>query len=123
MAEQYERERQLVAELRAKITQADGNRALAAFRSVLAAVGADAETASLARLKLEAWDITGFDEEHQLTEQESLAAKAWDTAVEAARIELCDKAPFVSAEAFGLVDFLGVDRGDLPTFPMVRRVG
>lgn len=40
---------------------------------------------------------------------------------DAARIELCGKAPFVSSEAFGLVDFLGADCGDLPTFPTVRR--
>lgn len=123
MAEQYAHERQLVAELRAKITQAHGNRALAAFRGVLNAAGVDADSAAQARLKLEAWDVTGFNDEHQLTEQESLAAKAWDSAVDAARIELCNKEPFVSVEAFGLVDFLGIDRGDLPTFPMVRRVG
>lgn len=122
MTEQYAHERQLVAELRAKITQADGNRALAAFRKVLEDAGADADGASLARQKLEAWDITGLDETHQLTEAEVRAARAWDEAVDAARIELCGKAPFVSAEAFGLVDFLGADRGDLPTFPMVRRV-
>ncbi len=42
MAEQYTLERHLVAELLAKITQADGDRALAAFRKVLADAGADA---------------------------------------------------------------------------------
>ena len=34
---------------------------------------------------------------------------AWREAVEAGRVELCDKAPFVSEEAFGLNDFLGRD--------------
>lgn len=58
-----------------------------------------------------------------LTADEGSAARAWDEAVDAARVELCGKAPFVTAEAFGLIDFLGVDRGDLPVFPIIRRVG
>lgn len=122
MAEQCERERQLVAELRAKITQADEERALAAFRKPLVGAGTDVEAASMARLKLEAWDTGGFDEADRPTADEGSAARAWDEAVDAARVELCGKSPFVTAEAFGLIDFLGVDRGDLPVFPMIRRV-
>jgi hypothetical protein len=122
MAEQYERERQLVAELRAKITQVDGTRALAAFNRVIEASGFDVFAASGAQFRLEAWDDAGFHDGDEHDPPEG-AAEAWRNAIEAARAELCDKAPFVSAEAFGLVDFLGVGRGDLPTFPMVRRVG
>lgn len=123
MAEQYAHERQLVAELRAKITQVDGNRALAAFNRVLDAAGVDAMVASGAQFRVEMSDDGGSIGGDEFEAPEG-AAEAWRNAIEAARVELCDKAPFVSSEAFGLVDFLGIDRGDLPTFPMVvRRVG
>ena len=122
MADPYAYERQLVAELRSKITQADRARALGAFTRVLDDAGFDAWAASDAQLKLEAWDIAGFPDGDDYDATPGAAA-AWRDAVESARVELCDKAPFVSAEAFGLVDFLGGDRGDLPTFQLLPRGG
>ena len=97
------------SELRAKVRYADCERALAAFTQVLDAAGIDAWTAAHAQFKLEAWDDCGFPEDRGLSEDEGQAAAAWRDAIEAGRVELCDKAPFVSEEAFGLVDFLGRD--------------
>jgi hypothetical protein len=99
----------LHSELRAKVRYADGERALAAFTQVLDAAGLDAWTAAHAQFKLESWDDSGFPEDGGLSEVEGRAASAWRDAIEAGRVELCDKAPFVSEEAFGLVDFLGRD--------------
>lgn len=120
MTEPYAHERQLLAELQAKITPADRARALGAFTRVLDDAGFNAWTASDAALQLEAWDIAGFPEDGKPAAPPGAAA-AWRDAVEAARVELCDKAPFVSAEAFGLVNFLGGDHGDLPAFRMLPR--
>ncbi len=55
------------------------------------------------------WDDCGFPEGEGPSEAEGKAATVWRDAVEAGRVELCNKAPFVSEEAFGLVDFLGRD--------------
>lgn len=110
----------LHSELRAKIGYADCERALTAFTQVLDAGGIDAWTASHAQFKLECWDDGGFPEDGGLSEQEGKAATVWCDAVEAGRVELCDKAPFVSDEAFGLVDFLGRDSKQTfaPVFPL-----
>ncbi len=99
----------LHSELLAKVRYADCERALTAFTHVLDAVGIDAWTAAHAQFKLESWDDRGFPEGEGLSEAEGTAATAWRDAVEAGRVELCDKAPFVSEESFGLVDFLGRD--------------
>jgi hypothetical protein len=107
----------LLSELRAKIQYADCERALAAFTRVLDAAGADPWTAARAQFKLESWDGRGFPQGEGLDQTEHNAATAWRDAVQAARVELCDKAPFVSAEAFGLVDFLGRDPAE--TFEQV----
>ena len=109
MAADLQHRQTLHSELRAKVRYADCERALAAFTQVLAAAGIDAWTASHAQFKLEAWDDCGFPKGGGLSEAEGMAATAWRDAVEAGRVELCDKAPFVSEEAFGLVDFLGRD--------------
>ena len=108
--EAHRRHRQgLHSELRAKVRYADCERALMAFRQVLDAAGVDAWTAAHAQFKLESWDDCGFPEGEGPSEAEGQAAAAWREAVEAGRVELCEKAPFVSEEAFGLVDFLGRD--------------
>ena len=107
MAADRQHRQTLHSELRAKVRYADCERALAAFTQVLDAAGIDAWAAAHAQFKLEAWDDCGFPEGEGLSEAEGMAATAWRDAVEAGRVELCDKAPFVSEEAFGLVDFLG----------------
>ena len=99
----------LHSELRTKIRSADRERALKAFTQVLDAAGIDAWTAAHARFKLESWDDRGFPEDGGLSQEEGRAATVWREAIEAGRVELCDKAPFVSDAAFGLVDFLGRD--------------
>ena len=99
----------LHSELRAKVRYADCERALAAFNEVLDAASIDAWTAAHAQFKLESWDDCGFPEDRGLSKDEGQAAAVWREAIEAGRVELCDKAPFVSEEAFGLVDFLGRD--------------
>ena len=76
---------------------------------VLTDAGADPQTAAQAQFKLEHWDDCGFPEGKGLDETQHKAANAWRAAVQAGRVELCDKAPFVSSEAFELVDFLGRD--------------
>ena len=97
-------------ELCTKVRYADCERALAAFTQVLDAAGIDAWTAAHAQFKLESWDDCGFLQgEEGFTKAEGRAAAVSREAVEAGRVELCDKAPFVSEEAFGLVDFLGRD--------------
>ena len=107
MAADRQHRQTLHSELRAKVRYADCERALAAFTQVLDAAGLDAWTAAHAQFKLESWDDCGFPEGEGLSEAEGNAAAAWREAIEAGRVELCDKAPFVSEEAFGLVDFLG----------------
>lgn len=102
----------LHSELRAKVRYADCERALAAFTQVIDAAGIDSWAAAHAQFKLEAWDDCGFPEDGGLSADEGRAAVVWREAVEAGRIELCDKAPFVSEEAFGLVDFLGRDTAE-----------
>ena len=76
---------------------------------MLDAAGIDGWAAAHAQFKLESWDDCGFPEDRRLSEDEGQAASVWREAIEAGRVELCDKAPFVSEEAFGLVDFLGRD--------------
>ena len=112
MAADRQHRQTLHSELRAKVRYADCERALTAFTQVLDAAGIDAWTAAHAQFKLESWDDCGFPESGGLSEDEGQAAAVWREAVEAGRIELCDKAPFVSEEAFGLVDFLGRDAAD-----------
>ena len=97
----------LHSELRAKVRYADCERALKAFTQVLDAAGLDAWTAAHAQFKMESWDDRGFPEDGGLSESESKVAAVWREAIEAGRVELCDKAPFVTEDAFGLVDFLG----------------
>jgi len=109
MEAQRQRLQRLHEELRAKVRYADCERALAAFTQVLEAARVDAWTGARAQFKLERWDDCGFPDGGGLTDEEDRAAAAWRNAVEAGRIELCDKAPFVTEEAFGLVDFLGRD--------------
>lgn len=55
------------------------------------------------------------------TTDEGRADQAWREAVEAGRVERCDKAPFVSSATFALVDFLGRDAADTfePAFPLL----
>ena len=65
--------------------------------------------AAHAQFKLGSWDDAGFPDDEGLTEDEGRAAVAWRKAIEAGRVELCDRASFVSEAAFGLVDFLGRD--------------
>ena len=96
----------LHSELRAKVRYADCERALTAFTQVLKAAGLDAWTAAHAQFKLESWDDSGFLEDGSLSADERQAAAVWREAIEAGRVELCDKAPLVSEETFGLVDFL-----------------
>lgn len=96
-------------ELRAKVRYEDCERALAAFNKVLAVAGVNAWDAAHAQFKLESWDDLGFPDGQVPTDEELRVADAWRKAVEAGRVELCDKAPFVSEAAFGLVDFLGRD--------------
>ena len=79
---------------------------------MLDAAGVDEQTASQVQFNLECRDDRGFPERKGLDEVQKMVAKAWRDALEAGRIELCDKAPFVSSEAFGLVDFLGRDTTD-----------
>lgn len=106
-------------ELQTKIRDSDRERALCAFHQVLDTAGVTAWNASSAQLKLEAWDIAGFPEDDFiLTPEEGRAAVAWGEAVEAGRVELCVKAPFVSEEAFGLVDFLGREWGGDDVFSL-----
>ena len=112
MAADRQHRQTLHSELRAKVRYADCERALTAFTQVLDAAGIDARTAAHAQFKLESWDDCGFPESGGLSEDEGQAAAVWREAVEAGRIELCDKAPFVSEEAFGLVDFLGSDAAE-----------
>ena len=109
MAAHRQHRQALHSELRTKVCYADCERALAAFTQVLDAAGTDAWTAAHAQFKLESWDDCGFPEGEGLSEVEGQAAATWREAIEAGRVELCDKAPFVSEEAFGLVDFLGRD--------------
>lgn len=109
MQEHQEHLHKLNAELRAKVRYSDCERALAAFNQVLVAGGVDAWGAAHAQFTLESWDDAGFPDDEGLTEDEGRAAVAWREAIEAGRVELCDKAPFVSEAAFGLVDFLGRD--------------
>ena len=109
MAADRQHRQTLHSELRAKVRYADCERALTAFTQVLDAAGIDAWTAAHAQFKLESWDDCGFPESGGLSEDEGQAAAVWREAIEAGRVELCDKAPFVSEEAFGLVDFLGRD--------------
>jgi hypothetical protein len=97
----------LHSELRAKVRYADCERALAAFTQVLDAAGIDAWTAAHAQFKLESWDDRGFPEDNGLSDDEGKAAAVWREGIEAGRVEVCDKAPFVSEEAFSLIDFLG----------------
>lgn len=103
----------LNAELTAKVTIDDAARAMAGFSKVLDDAGFDAGTAASAQFKLEYLDDAGFPEDVVLSAEERQAAVAWRAAVEAARVELCDKAPFVSDRAFGLVDFLEGPSDDL----------
>ena len=109
MAADLQHRQTLHSELRAKVRYADCERAIAAFTQVLDAAGVDAWTAAHAQFKLEAWDDCGFPEGGGFSEDEGQAAAVWREAIEAGRVELCDKAPFVSEDAFGLVDFLGRD--------------
>ena len=109
MQEHQQHLQKLNAEVREKVRYSDCERALAAFNQVLVAAGVDAWDAAHARFKLESWDDAGFPDDEGLTEDEGRAAVAWREAIEAGRVELCDKAPFVSEAAFGLVDFLGRD--------------
>ena len=99
----------LHSELCTKVRYADCERALAAFTQVLDATGIDAWTAAHAQFKLEFSDDYGFLEGEVLTKADGRAAAVSREAVEAGRVELCDKAPFVFEESFGLVDFLGRD--------------
>ena len=101
--------KKLNAELRAKVGHADCERALGAFNEVLSNAGLDPWDAADAQFKLESWDDAGFPEGGGLTADEARAVAAWREAFEAGRVELCDKAPFVSEQAFRLVDFLGRD--------------
>ena len=50
---------------------------------------------------------------------------AWREAIEAGCVELCDKAPYLSEEAFGLVDFLGRDPKEIfeHVFPLALQPG
>jgi hypothetical protein len=107
MAADRQHRQTLHSELRAKVRYADCERALAAFTQVIDAAGIDAWAAAHAQFKLESWDDCGFPEGEGPSEAEGKAAAVWREAIEAGRVELCDKAPFVSEEAFGLVDFLG----------------
>lgn len=88
---------------------------------MLTAAGVDAWDAAYAHFKLDLWDDCGFPDDMGLTEEEGSASDAWREAIEAGRVELCDKAPHVSDEAFGLVDFLGRDPKETfePSFPLV----
>jgi len=112
MATQRQLLQALHSELLAKIRYADCERALTAFAQVLHAAGIDAWTAARAQFKLEYWDDRGFPEGEGPSEDEGNAAAVWREAIEAGRVELCDKTPFVSKEAFDLVDFLGRDSKD-----------
>ena len=111
----------LHAELVAKVRYADCERALAAFSKVLRTAGVDPWAAAHAQFKLESWDDAGFPDDGGLTTDEGRAAQAWREALEAGRVELCDKSPFVSSAAFGLVDFLGRDAAETfePSFPLL----
>ena len=60
-------------------------------------------------VKLASWDDCGFPEGDGPSVDKGKAAAVWREAIEAGRVELCDKAPLVSDEAFGRVDFLGRD--------------
>lgn len=108
--------RGLHEELRAKLQPADGERALAAFNRVLDAAGIDAWTAAEAQFNLEIWDIASFPDDAFIAPPG--AAEAWREAVEAGRVELCDKAPFVTEAAFSSVDFLCRDWPDGPGYPL-----
>ena len=112
MAADRQHRQTLHSELRAKVRYADCERALAAFTQVLNAAGIAAWAAAHAQFKLELWDDCGFPASGGLSEDEGQAAAVWREAIEAGRVELCDKAPFVSEEAFGLVDFLGRDTAE-----------
>ena len=79
---------------------------------MLDAAGIDAWTAAHAQFKLEFWDDCGFPEGEGLSADEGQAAAVWREAIEAGRVELCDKAPFAFEEAFGLVDFVGRNTGE-----------
>ena len=109
MAADRQHRQTLHSELAEKICYADCERALAAFTQVLTAAGVDSQTAAQAQFKLEQLDDCGFPHREGIDEADHKAAKAWRDAVEAGRVELCDQAPFVSLEAFELVDFLGRD--------------
>ena len=112
MATHRQHRQTLHSELRTKVRYADCARALMAFNQVLDAAGLDAWTAAHAQFQLESWDDRGFPEDGGLSEEEGQAAVVWREAIEAGRVELCDQAPFVSEEAFELVDFLGRDPKD-----------
>lgn len=106
MAEYKSQQMALRAELVEKVQAPDAARALAAFNSVLQAAGVDAWSAASGQFKLESWDDCGFPEGEGPSEAECKAGEVWCNAVEAGQVELCDKAPFVSGPAFGLVDFI-----------------
>lgn len=109
MATEQRRLHALHLALRAKVRPSDGQRAFEALSHVLAAAGFDAQSAAQAQFNLEYWDECDMPPGEHLSDEECRAATAWRDAVEAARVELCDKAPFVSPEAFELVDFLARD--------------
>ena len=124
MQEHHARLRKLQAELCAKVRHADGERALAAFNKVLAVARVEPWDAASAQFKLESWDDAGFAENGSLSAEEGRAAQAWREAIEAGRVELCDRPPFVSEEAFGLVGFLGRDPLETfeQVFPLTQRI-
>ena len=121
MEERRQHLQKLHAELCATVRYADCERALVAFNKVLSTAGFDPWDAAHAQFKLESWDDAGFPDDGGLTPEEGRGAAAWRDAIEAGRVELCGKAPFVSEEAFGLVDFLGRDPKETfePVFPLV----
>lgn len=105
----------LRAEVVAKVGRAEAVRAMAAFNRVLYQKGYHAEEACTAQFDLDRWDDGGFEEGEALEELDQDAAAAWRDACEAARVELCDKAPHLSASAFEVIEFFDpVPRATMP---------
>jgi hypothetical protein len=96
-------------ELHTKMSQADRDRAYWAFLEVIKDAGFDPDEAALSESKIQDWVESGFSE-GEVNEGEAVAATTWCMAVEAARAELCDKAPYLSEEAFCFVDFLNPEK-------------
>jgi hypothetical protein len=106
MQEHSRLQQRLYEELRAKIRYEDCERALSAFKAVFSEAQIEPWDGARANFAVEAWDLAGFPEDFDFSDVDGTARVVWDAAIEAGRVELCDKAPFVSVQAFALVDFL-----------------